>query len=217
MLKKDPNHQSNLQGFKIIFTVICPWCCFKKYFGFKHYLTLQNGLAKKQFWINGVCLLFDTIFSFGLLQMFNVLEYNHSLVCAHKIFYHTYDIILVVCIMYLWYSMYCKYNTMLICIFGRIVTALGCPKPAGQRPKTLLATRKQNNVLQSTFPSNVAMMLLRPMAPPSCLRTGQWDLFYLFIYRSVQYCIRYTEWCDTISCSGGLDTKSNVYIYKLLA
>jgi hypothetical protein len=42
----------------------------------------------------------------------------------------------------------------------------GFPKPAGPRPETLLAGYKLISVIHRLFPSNVAMMLLRPMAPP---------------------------------------------------
>ncbi len=42
------------------------------------------------------------------------------------------------------------------------------PKPVGPRPGTLLAGYKPKGVLLRLFPSNVATMLLRPMAQHGC-------------------------------------------------
>ncbi len=47
-----------------------------------------------------------------------------------------------------------------------ISNSLEFPKPAGPCPETRLARYKQKGIIQRLFPSNVATMLLRPMAPP---------------------------------------------------
>jgi hypothetical protein len=46
------------------------------------------------------------------------------------------------------------------------LNSLDFPRPAGPRPETRLAGYKPKGVIQRLFPSNVATMLLRPMAPP---------------------------------------------------